>query len=164
MAAAYAQINDQNERDLVLMESIAIPLSFAVVVWVWGGVVAAELPMVLGVGAILATMSVLRLISVIPSTYAPDLSIAVGRALAIDYNLLIITRYREELARCGDRQRALHRTMATAATGGRTVGSSPERCYRGDLFALVSGSLWGVFAVLTKGVSGGASSRYGPDP
>ncbi|OBH28052.1 hypothetical protein A5692_23465 [Mycobacterium sp. E342] len=120
VAVAYAQINDQNERDLLLMESIAIPLSFAVLVWVLGGVVAAALPIVLGTLAIVCTMSVLRLISMVTdvSTYALDLSIAMGLALAIDYNLLIISRYREELARSGDRERALVRTMATA---GRTV-------------------------------------------
>lgn len=120
MAVAYAQINAQNQRDLLLMESIAIPLSFAVLVWVLGGVVAATLPVVLGALAIVGTMSVLRLISFATdvSTYALDLSIAMGLALAIDYNLLIITRYREELARTEDRDRALYRTMATA---GRTV-------------------------------------------
>ncbi|MDT5145907.1 MAG: putative drug exporter of the superfamily, partial [Mycobacterium sp.] len=120
MAVAYAQINQQNERDLVLMESIAIPLSFAVLVWVLGGVIAAALPIALGALAIVGTMSVLRLISFATdvSTYALDLSIAMGLALAIDYNLLIITRFREELARTEDPDRALLRTMATA---GRTV-------------------------------------------
>ncbi|OBI13194.1 hypothetical protein A5712_05510 [Mycobacterium sp. E2327] len=61
MAVAYAQINDQNARDLVLMESIAIPLSFAVLVWVLGGVVAAALPIGVGGLVIVCTMSVLRL-------------------------------------------------------------------------------------------------------
>lgn len=120
MASAYAQINDQNARDLLLMESIAIPLSFAVLVWALGGVVAATLPIVLGALAIAGTMSVLRLISFATdvSIYALDLSIAMGLALAIDYNLLIISRYREELARGGDPDQALLRTMTTA---GRTV-------------------------------------------
>jgi RND superfamily putative drug exporter len=120
MAVAYAQINDQNERDLVLMESIAIPLSFAVLVWVLGGMIAAALPIVLGALAIVCTMSVLRLITFATdvSTYALDLSIAMGLALAIDYNLLIISRYREELARADAPEQALLRTMATA---GRTV-------------------------------------------
>ncbi|MCV7443962.1 MMPL family transporter [Mycobacterium paraense] len=120
MAVAYAQINQQNARDLLLMESIAIPLSFAVLVWVLGGVVAAALPVGMGGLVIVCTMSVLRLISFATdvSTYALDLSIAMGLALAIDYNLLIISRFREELARSGERDRALFRTMATA---GRTV-------------------------------------------
>ncbi|GAB3015942.1 MMPL family transporter [Mycobacterium bourgelatii] len=120
MAVAYAQINHQNERDLLLMESIAIPLSFAVLVWALRGVVAALLPIALGALAIVGTMSVLRLISFATdvSIYALDLSIAMGFALAIDYNLLIVSRYREELTREGDRDQALLRTMTTA---GRTV-------------------------------------------
>jgi putative drug exporter of the RND superfamily len=107
MAVAYAQINDQNERDLVLMESIAVPQSFAVLVWALGGVVAATLPIVMGALAIVGTMSVLRLISFATdvSTYALDLSVAMGLALAIDYNLLIISRYREELERPTTRTR-----------------------------------------------------------
>jgi putative drug exporter of the RND superfamily len=120
MAVAYAQINQQNQRDLWLMESIAIPLSFAVLVWVFGGLLAAALPIALGLLAIVGTMSVLRLISFTTdvSTYALDLSIAMGLALAIDYTLLIISRYREQLAVDGNREQALYRTMATA---GRTV-------------------------------------------
>ncbi|EFG78271.1 MMPL family protein, partial [Mycobacterium parascrofulaceum ATCC BAA-614] len=121
MAVAYNQINEQNQRDLILMEALAIPLSFAVLVWVFGGLVAAALPIILGALTIVGTLSVLRLISFTTdvSTYALDLSIAMGLALAIDYNLLIISRYREELAECGgDPSQALFRTMATA---GRTV-------------------------------------------
>ena len=47
-AMEYAQINRQNQRDLLLMESIAIPLSFVVLVWVFGGLLAAALPMAVG--------------------------------------------------------------------------------------------------------------------
>ena len=120
MAAAYAQINQQNQRDLLVMESIAIPLSFAVLVWVFGGLVAAMLPIALGGLAIIGTMSVLRLISLVTevSTYALDLCVAMGLALAIDYTLLIVSRYREQLAVDSDREEALVRTMETA---GRTV-------------------------------------------
>ena len=45
----YVQVNEQSERDLLLMESIAIPLSFVVLVWVFGGLLAAALPMAVGV-------------------------------------------------------------------------------------------------------------------
>jgi uncharacterized membrane protein YdfJ with MMPL/SSD domain len=120
VAAAYDQINDQNERDLLLMEGIAIPLSFLVLVWVFGGLLTAALPVVLGGLAIVGSMSVLRLISfgTDVSTYALNLSTALGLALAIDYTLLIISRYRDELADGRDRDEALIRTMATA---GRSV-------------------------------------------
>jgi putative drug exporter of the RND superfamily len=119
-AMVYAQINAQTERDLLRMEAIAIPLSFLVLVWVFGGLVAAALPMAVGGMAILGSMSVLRLITFTTdvSIFALNLSIAMGLALAIDYTLLIISRYRDELADGVPRERALIRTMATA---GRTV-------------------------------------------
>lgn len=119
-AMVYAQINAQTERDLLRMEAIAIPLSFLVLVWVFGGLVAAALPMLVGVFAIVGSMSVLRLITFATdvSIFALNLSIAMGLALAIDYTLLIISRYRDELADGAPRDRALTRTMATA---GRTV-------------------------------------------
>jgi putative drug exporter of the RND superfamily len=119
-AMVYDQINRQNERDLLLMESLAIPLSFLVLVWVFGGLLTAALPVILGVLAIVGSMSVLRLISFSTdvSTYALNLSSALGLALAIDYTLLIISRYRDELADGSSRDEALIRTMATA---GRSV-------------------------------------------
>ncbi len=119
-AMVYAQINAQTERDLVRMEAIAIPLSFLVLVWVFGGLVAAALPMLVGMFAIVGSMSVLRLITFATdvSIFALNLSIAMGLALAIDYTLLIISRYRDERADGLPSDRALTRTMTTA---GRTV-------------------------------------------
>ena len=120
MAMVYSQINKQTERDLLLMESIAVPLSFLVLVWVFGGLVAAAVPMLVGGLAIVGTMAVLRLITFATdvSVFALNLATAMGLALAIDYTLLIISRYRDELADGAARDRALIRTMATA---GRTV-------------------------------------------
>lgn len=119
-AMLYSQINQQTERDLLLMESIAVPLSFLVLVWVFGGVLAAALPIAVAGLAIIGSMAVLRLIafSTDVSIYALNLSIAMGLALAIDYTLLIISRYRDELADGANPDRALIRTMMTA---GRTV-------------------------------------------
>ena len=114
------EINLQTEKDLKLMESIAIPLSFLVLVWVFGGLVAAALPLAVGGFAILGSMAVLRAITFATdvSIFALNLSVAMGLALAIDYTLLIVSRYRDELANGAGRDEALVRTMATA---GRTV-------------------------------------------
>jgi RND superfamily putative drug exporter len=119
-AMEYAQINKQNQEDLLLMEMIAIPLSFLVLVWVFGGLLAAALPMTLGALAVVGSMSVLRLVTYTTevSIFALNLSTAMGLALAIDYTLLIVSRYRDELAEGSDRNEALIRTMATS---GRTV-------------------------------------------
>jgi uncharacterized membrane protein YdfJ with MMPL/SSD domain len=115
-----AQINSLLQRDVLLMESIAVPLSFVVLVWVFGGLLAAALPVAVGLMAIVGSLAVLRFItfSTDVSIFALNVSIATGLALAIDYTLLIISRYRDELADNADPNTALVRTMTTA---GRTV-------------------------------------------
>ncbi|MHC9291151.1 MMPL family transporter [Mycobacterium sp. LTG2003] len=120
MAMVNTQITEQSQRDLLLMESIAIPLSFLVLVWVFGGLIAAALPVVVGVMAILGSLAVLRAITMLTdvSVFALNLCMAMGLALAIDYTLLMISRFRDELADGMDREDALVRTMVTA---GRTV-------------------------------------------
>ena len=122
-AMIYAQINAQTEHDLLLMESLAVPLSFLVLVWVFGGLLAAALPMAVGGLAIVGSLSVLRLITfgTDVSIFALNLTTAMGLALAIDYTLLIISRYRDEINAGETPERALMRTMATA---GRTVAFS----------------------------------------
>ncbi len=119
-AMQYAQINTQNQKDLLLMEIIAIPLSFLVLIWVFGGLLAAALPMTLGALAVVGSMAVLRLVTFTTevSIFALNLSTALGLALAIDYTLLIVSRYRDELAEGSDPHQALLHTMATS---GRTV-------------------------------------------
>ena len=119
-AMTSVQVNSQTEKDLLRMESIAIPLSFVVLVWVFGGLMAAALPLAVGGFASLGSMAVLRAITYATdvSIYALNITVAMSLALAIDYTLLIVSRFRDELADGADRNQALIRTMATA---GRTV-------------------------------------------
>jgi RND superfamily putative drug exporter len=119
-AMAYVEINAQSARDLVVMEAIAIPFSFLVLVGVFGGLLAASLPLAVGIWAIVGSMATLRLLTFVTevSTFALNLTIAMGLALAVDYTLLILSRFREERARGAEVDDALRTTMATA---GRTV-------------------------------------------
>ena len=119
-AMVNVEITEQSQRDLLLMESLAIPISFVVLVWVFGGVLAAAVPLAVGGMAILGALAVLRGVTSFAevSIFALNLSAAMGLALAIDYTLLIISRYRDELADGVGRDDALVATMATA---GRTV-------------------------------------------
>jgi putative drug exporter of the RND superfamily len=116
----FSEINSQTARDVLAMESIAFPVSFVVLVWVFGGLLAAALPVVVGGLAILGALSILRFIATTTdvSIFALSLSTALGLALAIDYTLLIVTRYRDEISDGAQRDQALIRTMRTA---GRTV-------------------------------------------
>ena len=76
VAMVNAQITEQAQHDMLVMEAIAIPLSFLVLVWVFGGLLTAALPVALGGLSIVGSMSVLRLISFTTdvSTYALNLS------------------------------------------------------------------------------------------
>jgi len=120
VAMVNAQITEQAQRDVLLMEAIAIPLSFIVLVWVFGGVFTAALPIAIGGMSILGSLAVLRLIAFTTdvSIFALNLTTALGLALAIDYTLLIVSRFRDEMAAGASRDEALVHTMATA---GRTV-------------------------------------------
>jgi RND superfamily putative drug exporter len=119
-ATVYWQVNEQTQDDLLFMEALALPLSFLVLVWVFGGLVAAALPVAVGLFAILGAMASLHAVSLVAqvSIFALNLAVAMGLALAIDYTLLILSRFRDELAAGQTRDAALIRTMATA---GRTV-------------------------------------------
>ena len=119
-AMVIAQVSSQTQQDLLLIDSIAIPLTFLVLVWVFGGVLAAAVPIAVGVTAIVGSLSVLRFVTFFTdvSIFALNLTAALGLALAIDYTLLIISRYRDELAGGASRDEALIKTMVTA---GRTV-------------------------------------------
>ncbi|MCK5754281.1 MAG: MMPL family transporter, partial [Mycobacterium sp.] len=119
-AMVYAQINAQTQRDVLVMEAIALPLSFLVLVWVFKGLLAAAVPVAVGALAIVGSMAVLRLVALGTdvSIFALNLTTALGLALAIDYTLLIVSRFRDEVAAGAPREKALVTTMVTA---GRTV-------------------------------------------
>lgn len=119
-ALTYAEVNEQTERDLVRTESIAIPVSFVALVWIFGGALAAALPLLIGMFAILGSLAVLRFTTLFTdvSIFAVNLSVAMGLALAVDYTLLIVSRYRDEIADGAHPEHALVRAMTTA---GRTV-------------------------------------------
>jgi putative drug exporter of the RND superfamily len=116
----YVQVTNQTENDLLLMEAIAFPLMFVALVWVFGGVLAAALPLAVGGFAIVGSMAMLRAISYATdvSVFALNLTLAMGLALSVDYTLLIISRFRDERATGAAPDDALVRTMVTA---GRTV-------------------------------------------
>jgi RND superfamily putative drug exporter len=120
IAEVYRQVADQIEHDLQRAELITLPITMLLLVLIFGSVVAASLPLAVGVFAVIGTFFVLRVLSSFTdvSVYALNLTTALGLGLAIDYSLFIVSRYREELARGSSTEQAIRRTLATA---GRTV-------------------------------------------
>jgi putative drug exporter of the RND superfamily len=119
-AVAGDDIDQQVGADLALAESIAVPVILVLLVVAFGSVVAALLPLAVGAIAIMGTFGEL---SVLGSTtdvsiYAINLTTALGLGLGIDYALLMVSRYREELAAGRSVPDAVVRTTETA---GRTI-------------------------------------------
>lgn len=122
-AVASEQVRAQSEHDLVRAELIAFPLLLLLGIWIFRSVVAAILPVAAGLLSIATTLAMLRVVNTVApiSVFALNLVTGAGLGLAIDYSLLLVSRYREELARVGPGVEALRATVATA---GRTVAFS----------------------------------------
>ena len=107
-------------NDLDSSLRITIPLTFVILLVVFGAVVAAVVPLVLAITALLAAFGVLGLYSqfVTPvSPYAGQLVVLIGLAVAVDYSLFMITRFRTERRR-RDKMAAIRTASGTA---GRAV-------------------------------------------
>ncbi len=122
-AAGFDETNDQTRRDLTKAELIAFPILALLLLFVFRGVVAAAIPLLLGVISIIGTLLVLRVMASFADTSLFALNIATGLSLglAVDYALLMVSRYREELS-SGSELRAAHRR--TVETAGRTAAFS----------------------------------------
>lgn len=118
--ATFSQVNETIESDLVLAEMIALPLTALLLVFIFGSVASALLPLVIGGMAIIGTFGVLSVIGSVTdvSIFSLNFTTAMGLGLAIDYSLLVVSRFREELDAGHDVPVAVSRTVRTA---GRTV-------------------------------------------
>jgi RND superfamily putative drug exporter len=119
-ATANKDIGSQVTSDLATAESIAIPVTLVLLVLAFAGVVAALLPLGVGLVGILggfAALSVLGSLTDV-SIFAVNLATALGLGLGIDYALLMVSRFREELAGGRERRDAV---VATVRTAGRTI-------------------------------------------
>ncbi len=119
-AVAQEQVNKQVEEDLKRAELLAFPLLFLLSFLFFRSLVAALLPVMIGLLAIVGTFLILRVASEFGSIsiFALNLTTGLGLGLAIDYSLFIVSRYREEIAKDGPGLAAMRRVLATA---GRTV-------------------------------------------
>ena len=122
-AIGTSQVNRQVQQDLTHAEELAFPVLFVLALIVFGSGVAALLPLVSGALTIVGALLLLRLLDAVTpiSTYALNIVTGAGLGLAIDYSLLLVSRYREELAQRGPGADAVRATVATA---GRTVAFS----------------------------------------
>ncbi len=116
-------VGGQVGKHLAVAEGIAVPVTLILLLLAFGSAVAALLPLSVGVIAIFATFAELDILTHVTdvSIFAINLTTALGLGLGIDYALLMVSRFREELAAGHDVPTAVARTTATA---GRTIAFS----------------------------------------
>ncbi|WP_091781266.1 MMPL family transporter [Pedococcus dokdonensis] len=123
--AVFGDVNEQVSKDIARAESISLPIVFLLSLLIFGSLVSALMPTLVGGIAVMGAFAVVRLITGVTdvSIFSINVITLLGMGLAIDYALFVVSRFREELALAPDTSRdsvraAIVRTMTTA---GRTV-------------------------------------------
>jgi RND superfamily putative drug exporter len=122
--AFYGDVQTVSEADLQRSEIISLPLAALTLLLVFGTVVAAGVPLVVGGSAVIVALAAIFVVaSVTPmSIFVLNLATLLGLGLGVDYSLLMTSRFREELASRPDGpDRVAAAVQATVATAGRAV-------------------------------------------
>ncbi|MGB2953338.1 MAG: MMPL family transporter [Gaiellaceae bacterium] len=119
-AAIQHDLDPIFSQDLKKGESIALPIAFVVLLAVFGLSVAVTMPFLFAAATIMGTLGIVYGVAHLLTmpTYVTNLVQLIGLGIAVDYSLLIVYRFREELRRNDTKEEAIVRTMATA---GRAV-------------------------------------------
>ncbi len=119
-ASVNATFAELAESDLVTGETIGIAVALIILAVVFGAVVAAFIPIVLAIVAVLTAVGISMLTGQIMelNEFVPNIITMMGLAVGIDYSLFVLSRYREERAKGLDKQAAIE---ASSATAGRAV-------------------------------------------
>ncbi|PJE99553.1 hypothetical protein CUT44_03300 [Streptomyces carminius] len=122
-AAVGHDITSQVSADLALAEAIAVPVTLVLLVIAFGSVLAALLPLAIGLIAVMGTFAELFVLGSLTdvSVFSVNLTTALGLGLGIDYGLLLVSRFRERLTEGDPVPDALRTTVTTA---GRTIAFS----------------------------------------
>ncbi|MGW9087244.1 MMPL family transporter [Streptomyces yangpuensis] len=115
-ALVDAELQHLSESDLKRAEAVVLPGTLILLVLVFGSVVAAALPLLIGVLAVVGTLLALKVLGSVTdvSVFALNLTTALGLGLGIDYGLLVVSRFREELTGGYAPRTAAVRTVRTA--------------------------------------------------
>ena len=117
------EANAAVQDDLRNAEIYSLPLTLILLLLIFGGVAAAALPAVAAIATMLGATAVLLGFASVVTIDANAITVVtlLGLGLSIDYGLLLVARFRDELTRTGDRIEAV---AAAWHTAGRTIGFS----------------------------------------
>jgi trehalose monomycolate/heme transporter len=123
--AVYGDVNDTSSEDLERAELISLPIVILLALLIFGSLVAASMPALVGALAVVGSLAVVRLLTAFTdvSVFSVNVISLLGMGLAIDYALFVISRFREELAGLpmDDPDAPTKAITTTMVTAGRTV-------------------------------------------
>ena len=110
------EVNKQTQKDLYHADVIAAPVATIILIMIFGSIVAAILPVLLGGGCALIILTMLYTIGHLCSLsiFTINIALLLGICLSLDYSLFIISRFREELNQKKTPAEAVATTLATA--------------------------------------------------
>ncbi|MBO0654106.1 MMPL family transporter [Streptomyces triculaminicus] len=150
-AALFSEMERLSTKGALIAEIVVAPVVLLILLWVFGSVVAALLPVAVGAFAVLTTTALLRALSEVMtvSVFVLNIATALGFGLAVDYCLLLVSRCREELADGTSPVRAVERAVRTA---GRAV------LFSATTIAAVLGTLMVFPLTLTRSLAVGGAA------
>jgi RND superfamily putative drug exporter len=112
-----------SDQDLSKAELVTFPVVLILLLLVFRTVASASIPLILGACSVVAAQSLIGLLAGVfqTSTFALNVGSLIGLGLAIDFSLIVVSRFREEVSHGRDTERAIEITMATA---GRSISYS----------------------------------------
>ncbi len=118
-SAVNYDVQKASAKDLVKVERFTLPIVALLLVLIFGSVVAAAVPLVMGVVSVAAALALVYLLALVSdvSIFALNIGTMIGLGLAIDFSLIMVSRFREEF-RAAPLEQALERTLQTA---GRSI-------------------------------------------
>ena len=119
-ASATHELNDTMDRDMQRAETTSLPVTLLILLFAFGALVAAGLPVLLAFSGVLATTGLAQVVShvVAQSDATQSVILLIGMAVGVDYSLFYIRREREERAAGLSHREAL---LKTASTSGQAV-------------------------------------------
>jgi uncharacterized membrane protein YdfJ with MMPL/SSD domain len=118
-SAVNYDVQKQSAKDLVKVERLTLPIVAILLILVFGSLVAASVPLVMGIVTVAAALAIIYLLALATdvSIFALNIGTMIGLGLAIDFSLIMVSRFRDEL-RKAPLEQALERTLQTA---GRSI-------------------------------------------
>ena len=136
-ASANHAINGTIGKDFSRAEKMSIPITFLILLLAFGALVAASVPVLLAISAVLASLGLSSLVSHVAhaSQATSSVILLIGMAVGVDYSLFYVKREREERAAGHEGREAVHRAAATSGRAVLISGATVMIAMAGMLFA-----------------------------